>query len=431
MKKTRNTSTKVVAISTVAVVALAGVSVVSLHSLAKNDEAVRAGFVSGMDADTASGKLGVRPDQQVVTPVVSIETDAVADAGSFEDESYGSPISEAEILSVDETINVVSSVVEKVEKPDEFVIVAQVAEALAPAVEEVPVLKIASQQVFLAPEETVITEAVAEDHTEYEETANLDVAVPDFEFEFEDRDRVDDHDRWEEITAEARVAEEAVYEEIVYEEPVYEEPEYVPEFTEEAVPEVYTEPESIAEETAAPEEVTTTSTSSGTSSSVRQALVDYAASRVGVTPYVWAGRSLETGTDCSGFVNLIYNNFGYYASAGSDDYQNVEGDWGTNISYDDLQIGDVVVYYDGGHVGIYAGQDENGNDLVIHDSNEIDGVKISEMDYSTPTAYVRIIDDDDEYTEDTLYSSDDDDVIDDEDSNDSDGDDEEWIDEWE
>jgi cell wall-associated NlpC family hydrolase len=150
-----------------------------------------------------------------------------------------------------------------------------------------------------------------------------------------------------------------------------------------------------------------------TATGIRQQLVDYAASRVGNTPYVWAGRSLETGTDCSGFVNLIYDKFGMYASSGSDDYQNVEGDWGTNISYSELQPGDVVVYRQGGHVGIYAGQDENGNDIVIHDSNPEEGVKISDMNYTTPTAYVRIIndganvsyDDDDSYDDESYNNS--------------------------
>jgi len=169
----------------------------------------------------------------------------------------------------------------------------------------------------------------------------------------------------------------------------------VPAYEEPVVPEVE-DPAVEEPATAAPAEETVSAPASTTATGVRQQLVDFAASRVGVTPYVWAGRSLETGTDCSGFVNLVYDNFGYYASAGSDDYQSVEGDWGENISYSELQPGDVVVYRNGEHVGIYAGQDDTGTDIIIHDSNEIDGVKVSDMNYSTPTAFVRIIDDGDE-----------------------------------
>lgn len=43
--------------------------------------------------------------------------------------------------------------------------------------------------------------------------------------------------------------------------------------------------------------------------------------------------------------------------------------------------------------GYIAGQDEDANDIIIHDSNEIDGTRISDMDYDDPTAYTRIIDD--------------------------------------
>ncbi|MBR3674011.1 MAG: hypothetical protein IKN65_07050 [Clostridia bacterium] len=41
--------------------------------------------------------------------------------------------------------------------------------------------------------------------------------------------------------------------------------------------------------------------------------------------------SLENGTDCSGFVSLIYDSFGIVTSAASDDYQYM-----SNIDYEDL-----------------------------------------------------------------------------------------------
>lgn len=133
-----------------------------------------------------------------------------------------------------------------------------------------------------------------------------------------------------------------------------------------------------------------------TNGGTRQQLVDYARQWVGVTPYVsWEDRyedgvvssSLEDGTDCSGFVSLVYDTFGYQTSAASNDYQEM-----SNISYDELEPGDVVVYGDGGHVAIYAG-----DDIVIHCSNPVDGTVESDINYREPTGYVRIIEEDDEY----------------------------------
>ena len=432
MKKTHTPTTTsrkavaVVAVSTIAVVVLAGVSAVSIHSLAKSEQAVQVAAVSSAADDTAAGKALVRPEQ---VPDLVVY-DAVETSIDLEP-VYEEPA--AQVVEVTAELVVVDSVVEVKDTPEDIpVIVAQVAEAEEITEPETVVLAIAdTEPIFLAAEESFYYEEPAE----YYEP----------EFQVMENTAADYED------VQTVVYEEPVYEEPVYEEPVYEEPVYEVEYYEEPVYAAEAEVE-VEEPVAEPEyeepayepETTAQSTesisTSGTTSAVRQAIVDYAASRVGVTPYVWAGRSLETGTDCSGFVNLIYDSFGYYASAGSDDYQDVEGDWGTNISYDELQPGDVVVYYDGGHVGIYAGQDEDGTDYVIHDSNEIDGVKISEMNYNTPTAYVRIIDDyeyeeydDEDYyyedeDEDYYYASDDE--YDEEDYDDYDEYDEEDWEDW-
>ena len=113
-------------------------------------------------------------------------------------------------------------------------------------------------------------------------------------------------------------------------------------------------------------------------------VVDYALQWVGVTPYVsWYNReysSLTQGTDCSGFVSLVYAEFGIETSAASDDYQQM-----SNTTYEELQPGDIVVYGDGSHVGIYTG-----NDTIIHCSNEDVGTIESDMWYREPTGYVHI-----------------------------------------
>ena len=103
------------------------------------------------------------------------------------------------------------------------------------------------------------------------------------------------------------------------------------------------------------------------------AVIEYAKRYLGLR-YVYAGRSLATGTDCSGFTSLIYKEFGVSLP------KTVSGQVGkgTYVKKADLQKGDLVFYSGGGrsatHVALYMG-----NGLVIHESNPRDGVKISSV----------------------------------------------------
>ncbi len=101
---------------------------------------------------------------------------------------------------------------------------------------------------------------------------------------------------------------------------------------------------------------------SGSGSSV----VDYATQFVG-NPYVWGGTSLTNGADCSGFVQSVYANFGISLPRTSYEQQYA----GTEVSYADAQPGDLICY--GGHVAIYMG-----NGRIVHASNSVDGIKISD-----------------------------------------------------
>lgn len=117
---------------------------------------------------------------------------------------------------------------------------------------------------------------------------------------------------------------------------------------------------------------------------LRQNIVGEAARWVGVTPYVWAGRSLIGGTDCSGFTNLIYGLYGISLPTGSDVYQTSVG---FHVSYEELQPGDIVVYRNGGHVAIYVG-----NNTIIHCSTPESGTIYSDLFCMEPTAFVNVID---------------------------------------
>lgn len=109
-----------------------------------------------------------------------------------------------------------------------------------------------------------------------------------------------------------------------------------------------------------------------------QYVIDYAKQFLGC-PYVHGGSSITGGTDCSGFVMLIYAHFGVSLPRADAPYRNV----GYAVSYDNMQPGDIVCY--SGHVGLYAG-----NGLLLHDSNPRDGVKYSPVNYREILAIRRI-----------------------------------------
>jgi cell wall-associated NlpC family hydrolase len=119
----------------------------------------------------------------------------------------------------------------------------------------------------------------------------------------------------------------------------------------------------------------------GKVSSLRTQIVNYANKFVGVLPYVYGGNSLESGTDCSGFINLIMAHFGISTARTASAFQSM-----SNISYSDLLPGDLVCYKNGGHVALYVG-----NDTIIHAKGSNYGTVKESMWYGTPTGYVRII----------------------------------------
>lgn len=98
-------------------------------------------------------------------------------------------------------------------------------------------------------------------------------------------------------------------------------------------------------------------------------VVDYAKQYIGY-PYIVGGKNPNTGFDCSGFTRYVFLNFGYSLGATAASQTNI----GTEISRDDLQPGDLILFLNEektgiGHTGIYA---DGG--MFIHAANPKRGV---------------------------------------------------------
>lgn len=111
-----------------------------------------------------------------------------------------------------------------------------------------------------------------------------------------------------------------------------------------------------------------------------QAVVNFALQYVGY-PYRYGGNSLTNGCDCSGFVKLVFANFGITTPRQSQAFKRI----GQPVSYENLRAGDIVVYP--GHVAIYIG---NGN--IVEAQSTRAGITCNRrVNCSTITAIRRIL----------------------------------------
>ena len=112
-----------------------------------------------------------------------------------------------------------------------------------------------------------------------------------------------------------------------------------------------------------------------------QAVIDYACQFVG-SPYVWGGTSLTNGADCSGFVQSVYAHFGVSLPRTTYDMVNS----GYAVSYEEAQPGDLILYGDCSHVGLYMG---DGN--IVNALNSDRGICICSATYTNIYAVRRVL----------------------------------------
>lgn len=115
-------------------------------------------------------------------------------------------------------------------------------------------------------------------------------------------------------------------------------------------------------------------------------------------PYKYAGRSPETGFDCSGFVHYVHSVNGYNLPVRSADYVSV----GSEIKKEDSRPGDIILFAGRnkettpvGHVGIIT-QVSDKDILFIHSASSANrGIVISRLSigyYKNRFAGIRRID---------------------------------------
>ena len=105
-------------------------------------------------------------------------------------------------------------------------------------------------------------------------------------------------------------------------------------------------------------------------------------------PYVWGGMNPNKGADCSGFTLYVMREAAGITLSHSSRAQANEG---REISAEEMRPGDLVFYGSGkkiNHVAIYAG-----NGMVVHASNEEDGIKVSPWKYRKPVKIVNVLGD--------------------------------------
>lgn len=98
-------------------------------------------------------------------------------------------------------------------------------------------------------------------------------------------------------------------------------------------------------------------------------VADYAKQFLGYS-YVVGGKTPDSGFDCSGFTRYVYSNFGYSLGSTAASQTSV----GTDVARENLQVGDLILFYNEaknniGHTGVYLGNGE-----FIHAANPSRGV---------------------------------------------------------
>ena len=102
--------------------------------------------------------------------------------------------------------------------------------------------------------------------------------------------------------------------------------------------------------------------------------------------YVFGGVDPNNGVDCSGFTRYILQNT---ASISLPHSSKGQSNYGTEVSEEEMQPGDLIFYGDDAginHVAMYIG-----NGQIVHASTEATGIKTSPYNYRKPVKIVSVL----------------------------------------
>lgn len=118
---------------------------------------------------------------------------------------------------------------------------------------------------------------------------------------------------------------------------------------------------------------------------MRRQVVEYALQFVGGR-YQYGGVDPNKGVDCSGFTRYVLSKS---ASISLPHSSTGQSSYGTSVTEDQMQPGDLLFYAGGGginHVAMYIGDGE-----VVHASTEKTGIKTSPYNYRKPVKIVNLL----------------------------------------
>ncbi len=122
-------------------------------------------------------------------------------------------------------------------------------------------------------------------------------------------------------------------------------------------------------------------------------LLDFAKSMIG-TPYRYASSNPDRGFDCSGFVNYVFNNFGFKVPRSSPEFART----GVPVKLSDAKVGDVLIFTGTnarvrkiGHVGIISSIEDGEIKFIHSSSGKANGVTITNLEGYYKNRFIKAV----------------------------------------
>lgn len=122
-------------------------------------------------------------------------------------------------------------------------------------------------------------------------------------------------------------------------------------------------------------------------------LVDFAKKLIGI-PYRYATSNPKVGFDCSGFVNYVFENFGFSVPRSSSEFANT----GRETTLANAKVGDVLVFTGSnpknrriGHVGIVYSVDGESIKFIHASSGKAHGVTITDLNDYYKSRFLKVM----------------------------------------